>query len=218
MQKTKVMKQILDEGIVAVIRADSAKEGEMIADAVIDGGIHIIEMTMTVPGAVDHIKELNRKYKDNKNIIIGAGTVLDSETARLCILSGAQFIVAPSFNIETVKLCNRYGIPVIPGIMTVKEAVEAMEMGADILKVFPGDVYGPSIIKAFKGPIPQANFLPTGGVSIDNIDEWFRNGAVAVGVGGNLTFAAKTGDFQLIREKAGQYKEAVKRAKEKYCK
>jgi 2-dehydro-3-deoxyphosphogluconate aldolase / (4S)-4-hydroxy-2-oxoglutarate aldolase len=167
---------------------------------------------MTVPGAVDIIKELSEVYKDD-DVIIGAGTVLDPETARACILAGAKYIVSPSLNIYTVKLCNRYRIPIMPGIMTVREAIEAMEYGAEILKVFPGNAFGPSIISAFKGPIPQGNFMPTGGVTLDNIKDWIKAGAVAVGTGGDLTKGAKTGDYALVEETARKFVDEVKRAR-----
>lgn len=212
MKKLETIRKIVDCGVVAVIRAESKEEGIKIVDAVKNGGIKALEITMTVPGAVDIIKELSQVYKD-EDVIIGAGTVLDPETARLCILAGAKYIVSPNFNPEVVKLCNRYAIPVMPGIMTVKEAVEAMELGVDILKVFPGSAFGPSIISAFKGPLPQANFMPTGGVSLDNVKDWIKSGAIAVGTGGDLTKGAKTGDYQLVTETAKKFVDEVKKAR-----
>ena len=131
-------------------------------------------------------------------------------TARMVILAGAKFVVSPSLNPETVKMCNRYRVPVMPGVMTVKEAVEALELGVDILKVFPGNAFGPSIIKAFKGPLPQACFMPTGGVSVENAHEWIKNGAIAVGTGSNLTAGAKTGDYESITKIASDFVNAVK--------
>ena len=168
---------------------------------------------MTVPGAVDIIKELTEIYKDDEDMLIGAGTVLDPETARACILAGAKYIVSPSLNVETIKLCNRYRIAVMPGVMTVKEAVEALELGVEIIKVFPGNVFGPAIISSFKGPLPQANFMPTGGVSLDNVKDWIKAGAVAVGTGGDLTKGAKTGNYELVTETAAKFVEAVKAAR-----
>ena len=165
MERLETIRKISEYGIVAVIRATSKEDGVKIVDAVKKGGIKALEITMTVPGAVDIIKELSQIYKD-EDVLIGAGTVLDPETARICILAGAKYIVSPSLNPETVKLCNRYRVPIMPGVMTVKEAIEALELGVEIIKVFPGNVFGPSIIKAFKGPLPQANFMPTGGVSL----------------------------------------------------
>lgn len=212
MKRIETIQKIVESGVVAVIRADSKEQGIKIIEAVKNGGIKALEITMTVPGAVDIIKEISEIYKD-EDVIIGAGTVLDPETARACILAGAKYIVSPSLNIETVKLCNRYRIPVMPGIMTVKEAIEALEYGAEIIKVFPGNAFGPSIISALKGPIPQGNFMPTGGVSLDNVRDWIKAGAVAIGIGGDLTKGAKTGDYKLVTETAKKYVEEVKKAR-----
>lgn len=214
MEKTELLSKMKQEGIVAVVRAENKEKGEKVIDAIVKGGINFIEITMTVPGAVDIIKELSEKYKNDEKIVIGAGTVLDPETARMVILAGAKFVVSPSLNPETVKLCNRYRIPVMPGIMTVKEAVEALELGVDILKVFPGNAFGPSIISAFKGPLPQAQFMPTGGVAVDNVDKWFKAGVVAVGTGSNLTAGAKTGDYDAVTKMAEEFVAAVKKARE----
>lgn len=213
MERIKIIQEITNSGVVAVIRAESKEKGTKIIEAVKNGGINIIEITMTVPEAADIIKELSKVYK-NDNLIIGAGTVLDPETARICILAGAKFIVSPSLNIDTVKLCNRYRVPVIPGVMTLKEAVEALEMGAEIIKVFPGSAFGPSIIGAYKGPIPQGNFMPTGGVNLDNVKDWINKGAVAVGTGGDLTKGAKTNNYDLVTETAKLFVKAVREAKE----
>ncbi|MGH4138691.1 bifunctional 4-hydroxy-2-oxoglutarate aldolase/2-dehydro-3-deoxy-phosphogluconate aldolase [Clostridium sp.] len=213
MKRLEMIKKISDAGLVAVIRANSKEEGVKIVEAVKKGGIKALEITMTVPGAVDIIKELTEIYKDDEDMLIGAGTVLDPETARACILAGAKYIVSPSLNVETVKLCNRYRIAVMPGVMTVKEAVEALELGVEIIKVFPGNVFGPAIISSFKGPLPQANFMPTGGVSLANVKDWIKAGAVAVGTGGDLTKGAKTGDYELVTETAAKFVEAVKTAR-----
>jgi len=213
MKRLEMIKKISDAGIVAVIRATSKEEGIKIVDAVKKGGIKALEITMTVPGAVEIIKELSEIYKDDEDMLIGAGTVLDPETARACILAGAKYIVSPSLNIETVKLCKRYRIAVMPGVMTVKEAVEALELGVEIIKVFPGNAFGPSIISPFKGPLPQANFMPTGGVSLDNVKDWIKAGAVAVGTGGDLTKGAATGNYDLVTETAAKFVEAVRKAR-----
>ncbi len=210
MDRLDVISRLKEEKLVAVVRAENKEQGEKIIDAIVKGGINFIEITMTVPGAIDIIKELTKKYENDKNIVIGAGTVLDSETARMAILSGAKYIVSPSLNVDTIKMCNRYRIAVMPGVMTVKEAVEALEMGVDILKIFPGNAFGPNIIKAFKGPLPQANFMPTGGVDIDNVDKWLKAGAVALGTGSNLTAGAKTNDYELITKTAIEFVNAVK--------
>lgn len=214
MKRLQMIKKISDAGLVAVIRATSKEEGIKIVEAVKKGGITALEITMTVPGAVEIIKELSEIYKDDEDMLIGAGTVLDPETARACILAGARYIVSPSLNVETVKLCNRYRIAVMPGVMTVKEALEALELGVEIIKVFPGNAFGPSIISSFKGPLPQANFMPTGGVSLDNVKDWINAGAVAVGTGGDLTKGVKTGDYALVTETAAKFVEAVRKARE----
>lgn len=213
MDKNMLLSKMKEEGLVAVVRAENKEKGEKVIEAIVKGGIKFIEITMTVPGAVDIIKELSDKYKNNTEIIIGAGTVLDAETARMVILAGAQFVVSPCLNVDMVKLCNRYRIPVMPGIMTVKEAVEALELGVDVLKVFPGNAFGPSIISSFRGPLPQAGFMPTGGVSVDNVDKWFAAGAVAVGTGSNLTAGAKTGDYDSVTKAAEEFVHAVKKAR-----
>lgn len=212
MDKQKVITKICETGIVAVVRADSEDQAKRIADACLEGGISAIEMTFTVPKAHKIIEALCDEYK-NGEMIVGAGTVLDSETARVAILSGAQYIVSPYLDINTLKCCNRYAIPCMPGVMTVKEMIEAMEYGADIVKLFPGDAFGPKMVKALHGPVPQAKIMPTGGVSLDNVEQWFKNGVVAIGAGGCLTGGAKTGDYKLITETAKQFVEKIKAAR-----
>lgn len=210
MERSDVIRKIRHEKLVAVVRAESRQQGMDIVEAVTKGGIKLIEVTMTVPGAIDIIKELSEKYKGT-DVVIGAGTVLDSQTARMVILAGAEFVVSPMLSEETMKLCNRYKVAVIPGVMTVKEAVEALELGADILKIFPGNAYSPSIIGAFRGPLPQASFMPTGGVDVDNVCEWLEAGAVAVGTGSSLTKGAKSGDYKAVEEKAKEFVKEVNR-------
>ncbi|KUO75911.1 MAG: ketohydroxyglutarate aldolase [Clostridia bacterium BRH_c25] len=212
MEKYDVYKKIESSGLVAVIRARNQQEALKITEASLNGGVGAIEITFTVPNAHEVISKLASEFA-GANILIGAGTVLDSETARIAILSGASFIVSPCLNISTIKLCNRYAIPYIPGAMTVKEALEAMELGADIIKVFPGEISGPKIIKAFKGPLPYGKFMPTGGVNLDNVAEWIAAGAVAVGVGGSLTKSASTGNYSAITEIAEKYIEKIKEAR-----
>ena len=213
MEKNQLLTKMKAEGIVAVVRAENKEQGEKVIEAIVKGGIKFIEITMTVPGAVDIIKDLANKYKDNPEIVIGAGTVLDPETARMVILAGAEFVVSPSLNPETVKLCNRYRIPMMPGIMTVKEAIEALELGVDLWGVRTGNTFGPSIISSLRGPLPQAQFMPTGGVSVDNVDKWLKAGAVAVGTGSNLTAGAKTGDYDAVTKMAEEFVAAVKAAR-----
>jgi len=212
MKRMETLKKLADGGIIAVIRAESAEQGLKIAEAVRAGGIYALEITMTVPGALEIIKALAEKYKGT-DVLVGAGTVLDPETARLCILAGAEYIVSPSLNPDTVRLCNRYRIPILPGIMTMREAIEALELGVEICKVFPGSAFGPSVISAFKAPLPQGNFMPTGGVSLENVRDWISAGAVAVGTGSELTKGARTGDYAQVTKVAEQFVEAVRRAR-----
>ena len=210
--KLKVLQRIMDVGIVAVVRADSSDEASKIADACIAGGIAAIEITFTVPGALDVIKHLSSTYKSGE-IIIGAGTVLDPETARAAILAGAQYVVSPSLNVETVRLCNLYQIAIMAGAQTIKEIVETMECGADIVKLFPGETLGPTFVKAVKGPLPQAPLMPTGGVALDNVAQWIKAGCVAVGAGGSLTAGAKKGDFESITAIGKQFIEKIREAR-----
>ncbi|MBW7477267.1 bifunctional 2-keto-4-hydroxyglutarate aldolase/2-keto-3-deoxy-6-phosphogluconate aldolase [Paenibacillus oenotherae] len=218
MKKIEVIRQIHKYGVVAVLRGNTVEEAVEAAEQAIAGGIKIIELTMTVPYALQAIEQLAKKYSSttaeaDKFAVIGAGTVLDPETARAAILSGAEFVVGPCLNPATATLCNRYRIPVMPGIMTVKEAQEALELGVDIVKLFPGNLYSPSIINSLKGPLPQLNIMPTGGVSLNNLEDWITAGAVAVGIGSDLTAeAAKTRNYGLVAEKAQQYMDAYHRA------
>lgn len=211
--KSEIIKKIKETGLVAVIRAESAREASKIIEACVKGGVTSIEITFTVPGAENIIRELTAGY-DAEKVLIGAGTVLDSETARIAILSGAQYIVSPCFDSETAKLCGRYNIAYVPGAMTIKETVQCMEAGAEIVKIFPGELFGPKIIKAIKGPLPHAQLMPTGGVSVENVAEWIKAGAVAVGAGGSLTAGAKTGDFDVITRTAEEFIKSIKLARE----
>lgn len=213
MKKITILTKIAECGVVAVVRAESMEEAIAISEACVKGGINGIEVTFTVQGADVVIKELTTLYKNNNDVVIGAGTVLDSTTARIAILAGAQFVVSPAFDAETAKLCNLYQVPYMPGCMTVTEMKRALEAGVDIIKLFPGSVFGPEFVKAVKAPLPQVNIMPTGGVDLGNVEEWIRNGCLAVGVGGNLVAPAKTGDFAQITEYAKQYIEKVKVAR-----
>lgn len=215
MKKEQVISKMKEECLVAVVRAESKEQGEKIIDAIIAGGINFIEITMTVPGAVDIIKAMCDKYKDNKDVVIGAGTVLDPETARAVILAGAAYVVSPGLNPDTIKLCNRYRVPMLPGVMTPTEAILALELGCDVIKVFPGNIVGPASISSFKGPLPQGEFMPSGGVAIDNVDQWLNAGACAIGTGSNLTVGAKTGDYAAITATAREFVEAVAKARAK---
>lgn len=208
MDKYEVLKRISDIGVVSVVRAKDFEEAKKISLACMNGGIDAIEITFTVPGAQRVIEALTNEFGDK--LLVGAGTVLDSETARIAILAGANYIVSPSFDLNTAKLCNRYQIPYIAGCMTLTEIKTALEAGTDVIKVFPGSAFGPSFISAIKGPLPQAKLMPTGGVDINNADQWIKNGCVAIGVGGNLT----KGTSEEITAKAKAFVEKVKEAKE----
>src|SRR5271165_7014438 len=201
--KIKVLQKIVAGGLVAVIRAESPEQAAHIAEACGLGEVAALEITFTVPGASGVIEHLAKKFSGK--ILLGAGTVLDPETARIAILAGAQFIVSPALNSETARLCNRYQIPYMPGAGTIAEVVVAMECGADIVKVFPGEILGPAFVKAVKGPLPQAHLMPTGGVSLENVAQWIKAGSVALGVGGNLTAGAKSGDYATITKLARQF-------------
>ena len=207
-KKCDIIRQIEEVGIVAVVRAENSERAREISLACMEGGINSIEITFTVPGAQRVIEDLIAEF--GHSLLVGAGTVLDSETARIAILAGAKYIVSPSFDLETAKLCNRYQIPYMPGCMTIKEIITAMEAGADIIKIFPGSALGPSYISAIKGPLPQAVLMPTGGVSIDNVDQWIKNGCIAVGVGGNLTKGSRQDMTSAAREFVLKIKEARK--------
>ena len=199
MKKYDVYNKIKSEGVVVVIRGNDIQEALSTVEACYRGGIKVIEVTFTLPRADALIKILSEKYA-NSDMLIGAGTVLDSETARIAMLAGAQFIVSPSLNIDTIKTCNRYGVPIMSGVMTPTEAQTAMEYGVDVLKLFPGDIAKPAGLKALKGPFPHANIMPTGGVSLDHVEEWFKAGAYAVGAGSFLTKDAKSGDFDKVEK------------------
>ncbi len=212
MDKEQILTKIQDCGIVAVVRAESTDKAIRITDACIEGGVAAIELTFTVPHADEVIEELAKRYTPDE-IILGAGTVLDATTARIAMLSGAQYIVSPALDLDTLHLCNRYRVPMMPGTMSVREGLLAMENGADILKVFPADLFGPKIIKDIRGPIPYAKMMPTGGVNADNVGEWIKAGAVAVGAGSSLTAGAKTGDYKQITETGKKFVANIKAAR-----
>lgn len=208
MNKIDILSRIQSTGVVAVVRAENSEKAINITKACIEGGVDVIEITFTVPGAHKVIEDLVEIF--GEKLVVGAGTVLDSETARLAILSGSKYIVSPAFDIETARLCNRYQIPYMPGCMTITEMVKAMEAGADIIKLFPGSAFGPDFIKAVKAPVPQAVLMPTGGVDLNNVGEWIKNGCIAVGVGSNLT----KGSPEEITEVAASYIKKVQEARE----
>ncbi len=212
MQKLKYLNKIVDSGLVVVIRADNADQACRIAEACADGGVAVMEITFTFGGAVEAIAELAKRHQSG-DILIGAGTVLDTETTRHALLAGAQFIVSPSCSADVARMCRRYQVPYLPGAGTSQEVLAAMEDGADIVKLFPGEALGPAFVKALRGPLPQAPLMPTGGVSAENAAEWIKAGCVALGVGGNLTKGAKTGDFQSITKLARQLVDNIRAAR-----
>jgi len=209
-----VVERIREIGIVPVVRATTAAEAFEAVEAIRAGGIPILEITLTVPGAVQIIAELSRKIGDAA--LIGAGTVLDAESARSCIDAGARFIVSPSLDIPTIDLCRRLDIPVFAGALTPTEIVTAWKAGADAVKIFPANaVGGATYLKSIKAPLPQIQLLPTGGVSLSNAAEFIKAGAFALGVGADLVDlgAIKRGDAAAITEKARQYVAAVAAAR-----
>jgi 2-dehydro-3-deoxyphosphogluconate aldolase/(4S)-4-hydroxy-2-oxoglutarate aldolase len=214
MNKAEVLRQITGTGIIPVVRAQSADEAMRAIEAIGEGGISVLEITMTVPGAVKLIEELACRYESDA--IVGAGTVLDAESARLCILAGARFIVSPALDLETIECGRRYGVVVLPGAMTPTEVLTAWTAGADLVKVFPaGSLGGASFIKNLKAPLPQIELVPTGGVSLKTAADFIKAGAAALGVGTDLvdTTALRDGNARLITERARQFVEIVKEAR-----
>jgi 2-dehydro-3-deoxyphosphogluconate aldolase/(4S)-4-hydroxy-2-oxoglutarate aldolase len=213
-EKEKNLQQIIDCGVVAIVRVESAQEAVAVCTAIARGGVKPIEVTMTVPGAVDAIKEFKSIVKDK--VLVGAGTVLDPETARAVILAGAEFVVSPTLNLGVIEVCRRYSKIVIPGTFTPTEILTAWEAGADIVKVFPATLGGPQYLRDIRGPLPQIRLMPTGGVNLENTPDFIRAGAVAVAAGTSLVDkkAVKEKNYDLITETARKFVEAVKRARE----
>lgn len=208
-RKHRVAGKLCEAGVVAVIRADDSGQAVKIAEACVKGGITSLEITFTIPYAHHVIESLSEHFA-SEDVVVGAGTVLDPETARIAILSGAEFVVSPFVQPDVMRMCNRYAVLCMPGAMTIKEVAEGLEYGADIVKLFPGEALGPAMIRSIKGPLPQANLLPTGGVDVDTIEQWLKAGAAAVGVGGSLIAPARTGDYAAITEKSRQLVEKVR--------
>lgn len=213
MIRMKVLNALKECGLVVVVRGNTKEIGIKIAESCIKGEVKAIEVAYTNKFASDIINHLSEKYEGNDDIVIGAGTVLDAETARLAILAGARYIVSPSLSFETAKICNRYKVPYIPGVMTINEIVSAHEAGVSVVKVFPGTAFGPGYIGAIKGPLPYANVMVTGGVNLDNIDTWVKAGVDLVGIGGELNKLGENGDFDEIVQVCNQYMEKYKKAR-----
>lgn len=207
------LQRVLDGGIVAIIRATSGEQLVNVARALYEGGIEVIEVTFTVPNVLDILAAVRKDL--GKKILLGAGTVLDPETCRAALLAGAEFIVSPSLNLDVIRLCKRYGKMVMPGAFTPTEIVTAWEAGADIVKLFPADCVGPNYLKALRGPLPQVRILPTGGVDLKTLPDFFKAGACAVGLGSQLVekAAVESGNMTRIRELAEQYVALVKQTR-----
>lgn len=214
MLKHDVLNRILRTGIVAIVRLDSSEALQKVAEAILEGGVDVIEFTMTTPGALAILAAATQQF--GERVILGAGTVLDTESARAAILAGARFIVSPSLKRDTIELCHRYGVVAMPGALSPTEIVTALEWGADLIKVFPASVGGPEYIKAVRAPLPQAPLVPTGGVEVENAGTYIRAGAVAVAVGGSLVSKklVDVGDFAAIAETARRLVEEVRSARE----
>ena len=205
MIKINTLRALKECGVVAVVRGNSKEVGVEISKACVKGGVKSLEVTYTNKFANDIIKELSEIYEGQDDVVIGAGTVLDAETARAAMLAGAKYIVSPAFDLETAKICNRYKVPYLPGIMTINEIITAHEAGVDFVKLFPGSAFGQGYVKAIKGPLPYANIMVTGGVNIDNIDSWIKAGVDAVGIGGELNKLGEEGKFEEITAVCEQY-------------
>ena len=209
-----VMDIIRGCGVIAIMRAKSSEQLLQAADAIRLGGVQAIEVTLTTPGALEVIAQAVSRYK-NQAIVFGAGTVIDAESARMAIQAGAQFVVSPNFKPAIVAMCRRYSVPVFPGVYTPTEIVEAWEAGADMVKVFPASVGGPGFIRAIKGPLPQIEVIPVGGVNLDNAAEFIHAGAAAIGVGGELMDQKwlDSGDWDNLTGRANRFVEEVKRGR-----
>lgn len=207
------LQRVLDGGIVAIIRASSGEQLVNVAHALFEGGIDIIEVTFTTPGVVDVISSVRKEL--GSKILLGAGTVLDPETARVAILAGAEFLVSPCVNLEVIKLAHRYDKLVMPGAYTATEIVTAWEAGADVIKIFPADIGGAPYLKALKGPLPQIRMMPTGGVNQQTLKDFVKAGACAVGLGSQLVEkeALERGDFARIRQLAAEYVKLMQQAR-----
>lgn len=212
MKHVEILTKLEKAGVIPVVRGNSKEQGIKSCEALLAGGMKGLEITFTLPQADEVIAEMVAANEDPE-VVIGAGTVLDAITARLAIMAGADFIVSPTFDQETAEICNLYQIPYLPGCMTITEIKDALKAGVDIVKLFPGSAFGPSIIGAFKAPLPHVNIMPTGGVSLENMKDWFKAGVVTVGVGGNLMKPAESGDYEGVTAAAKEYMAEFKRIK-----
>ena len=211
MSREATLKRILDGGIVAVVRSESGEQLARVVRALAEGGVTAAEITFTVPDAIEVIRRVRREL--GEAVVLGAGTVLDPETARAALLAGAEYIVAPTLDLEVIRLCRRYDKVVMPGAFTPTEVLTAWEAGADVVKVFPADVGGPAYLKALRGPLPQVRLMPTGGVDLTTAAAFLAAGACCLGVGGALVEpkSVAAGDFDRLRHLAAQYAAIVER-------
>ena len=209
MRPDQQMQLIRETGIVAIVRGTGIDSLLKVAESLREGGVRVIEVTLNTPGAIEMIGKLVREYGDE--MLIGAGTVLDPETARSVVLAGAKFVLGPTLNLEVSKLCKRYNTVYVPGVFTPTEIMTAWEAGAHVVKIFPAGSVGPRYIKELRGPLPQVEMMPVGGVTLDNAAEFIKAGAVALGIGGELVDrkAVEAGRFDLLTEKARQFIDAV---------
>lgn len=207
LKKYEILKRLQTGKVVAVVRGTDAHDAYEISKACIRGGILNIEVTFTTPGALEVIKRLADEATD---AVIGAGTVLDPETARIAMLNGAEFIVSPHFSKEISEICNLYSIPYMPGCLTVTEMIEALKTGVDVVKVFPGGLAGTSYIENIKGPLPNINLMPSGGVNLENVAEWLEKGSFAAGIGSVLTKGIEPSNYDEVEIRANQFFEKVK--------
>jgi len=214
MTKQQILSAIIEIGVVPVVRTATAEQALHAIDAIYEGGIRAAEITMTVPGAVQALEKVAAKFGDK--IVLGAGTVLDPETCRACFLAGAEFIVTPSLRVSVIEMARRYSKAIMPGALTPTEVLTAWEHGADVVKVFPANAMGgPKYIKALKGPFPQIEMIPTGGVNLETAGDFLKAGACAVAVGGELVDVKtlKEGRYEVIVERARQYLEIVRKTR-----
>jgi 2-dehydro-3-deoxyphosphogluconate aldolase / (4S)-4-hydroxy-2-oxoglutarate aldolase len=213
MNKSEKLQLIRETGVIAIMRAQSSDQLIAAADAIKAGGVRVIEVTMTTPGALAVTEEATRRY--GQEVLFGAGTVLDAETARAAILAGAGFVVAPTLDLQTVALCNRYGVPVIPGCYTPTEMIAAWQAGADMIKLFPASVGGPDLVKAIRAPLPQLEIVPVGGVDLNTAAEFIRKGAAALGVGSSLVNQKllDAGAWDELERRASAFVEEVRKGR-----
>jgi 2-dehydro-3-deoxyphosphogluconate aldolase/(4S)-4-hydroxy-2-oxoglutarate aldolase len=205
MSKESQLKQVLDTGIVAVVRSQDSQQLVDVVEALAEGGVTVVEITMTVPNALEVLRQTRAKL--GNRVLLGAGTILDTETARAAFLAGAEYLVSPTLNLDVIRMCQRYDKLVMPGAFTPTEILAAWEAGADIVKVFPAEVVGPPFFKAIKGPLPQVRVMPTGGVDLTTASSFLKAGACCLGVGGQLVEPKAVADrnFDRIRDLAKQY-------------